>query len=83
MKASKGYYGYKNYNQWNQSLWINNDEGLYQMAKDYVREASMCDKTKKEAAQYMLDALKECGITHTQDGVKFSKAGILAAMVGM
>jgi len=78
MKVSKGYNGYKNYNQWNISLWINNDEGLYRMAKEYVSVYN-----RKEAAQAMLDDLKEYGITHTQDGVKFSKTGILAAMVGM
>jgi hypothetical protein len=78
MKASKGYNGFKNYNQWNISLWINNDEVLYRMAKEYIGTYK-----RNEAAQAMLDDLREYGITHTQDGVKWSKAGILAAMVGM
>ena len=30
MKGNKkGYNGWKNYNQWNVVLWINNDESLY------------------------------------------------------
>lgn len=75
---TKGYNGYKNYSQWNQSLWLNNDEGLYLMAKDY------CSQYKREdAVAYMLDALNSCGITHTPDRVKWSKAGIRAGMVGL
>ena len=35
--ATKGYNGYKNYAQWNQSLWISNDEGLYRKACHLVR----------------------------------------------
>lgn len=35
--ASEGYNGCKNWNQWNVSLWINNDEGLYCMAVDAVK----------------------------------------------
>ena len=31
------YNGHKNWNHWNVSLWINNDEGLYRMAKDAIR----------------------------------------------
>lgn len=75
---TKSYNGYKNYAQWNQSLWLNNDEGLYNMAKDYAKQYN-----RKDAAAYMLEALNSCDITHTPDGVKWSKAGILAGMVGM
>ena len=28
------YNGHKNWNHWNVSLWINNDEGLYRMANE-------------------------------------------------
>jgi len=30
------YNGYKNYETWNVVLWISNDEGLYNIAKDCV-----------------------------------------------
>lgn len=78
MNSASSYFGFRNYNQWNISLWINNDEALYRMAKEYVGTYK-----RKEAAQAMLDDLQEYGSTHTPDGVKWPKAGILAAMVGM
>lgn len=30
------YQGWKNYQTWNVALWINNDEGYYRLAVDYV-----------------------------------------------
>ena len=71
------YNGHKNYAQWNQSLWINNDEGLYRMVLDHVRN---CSGTKDKAAQNIMDELQSLNITRTPDGVKWSKAGILAAV---
>lgn len=73
------YNGHKNYNHWNVSLWINNDEGLYNIAKDCVR----LNSTRERAAQNMLDALHDCGITHTPDGIRYTVTTIKAAMVGM
>ena len=78
-KKSKGYNGYKNYNQWNQSLWINNDEGLYYLAKECIEATDNRD----EAISLFLANLDILGIAHTPDGVKWSKAGIRAALVGM
>ena len=75
-----GYNGYKNYSQWNQSLWLNNDYGLHQMMIDHVRN---CSGGRDKAAQNVLDEMHALGITHTQDGVRWSKAGIRAAMVGL
>lgn len=73
------YNGHKNYNHWNVSLWINNDEGLYNMARDHTRWNSSRDG----AAADMLDSLQGIGITHTPDGAPYSKSAIRAAMVGI
>ncbi|QMV32525.1 hypothetical protein KMB83_gp05 [Ralstonia phage Anchaing] len=74
------YNGHKNWNHWNVSLWINNDEGLYRMALDHVRN---CSGTREKAALNMLDELRESGITHTPDGAPYSVSSICAAMRGM
>lgn len=71
--------GYKNWNHWNVSLWINNDEGLYRLAK-YAIKISV---DRSRAANHMLWALGEEGITHTPDGAPYSKSAIRSAMVGM
>ena len=78
MKNSKGYNGYKNYSQWNQSLWINNDECLYRKACHLTRVFN-----REEAVAAMLEWLEACEMSHTPDGVKWSKAGIRAGMVGI
>lgn len=74
------YNGHKNWNHWNVSLWINNDDGLYRMALDHARN---CSGTREKAAGNMLDELQSMGITHTPDGVPYSVSSIRAAMVGM
>lgn len=77
---NKPYNGHKNFNHWNVSLWINNDEGLY-------REAMLCVEdygpNKKIAAENMLRILADVGITKTPDGAPYSVTTIRAAMRGM
>lgn len=68
--------GHKNWNHWNVSLWINDDEGLYNTARSCVRHAA----TKADAARYMLRDLHEAGITKTPDGAPYSVTTIRAAM---
>lgn len=72
------YQGHKNWNHWNVSLWINNDEGLYNMARRYCRRMN-----RPEAAEAMLTELHDIGITETPDGAPYSKTTIRAAMVEM
>lgn len=71
--------GHKNWNHWNVSLWINNDEGLYKLARECARRAP----NRAAAAQAMLDYLDECGTDKTPDGAPYSVSSIRAAMVGM
>lgn len=74
------YQGHKNWNHWNVSLWINNNENLYLHALELIRG----DKLNRDAAAgRMLSNLREMGITHTPDGAPYSKSSIRAAMVGM
>lgn len=73
------YNGHKNWNHWNVSLWINNDEGLYDMARRAVRQCRGRDK----AARALFEELTFLGDTHTPDGAPYSVSSIRAAMVGM
>lgn len=79
MKGNKGYNGWKNYNQWNVALWINNDEGLYQLAQDFIN----ANANRNDAARDMMLFLELAGQDKTPDGVPYNKTNIRAAMVGM
>ncbi len=78
---SKTYNGHKNYNHWNVSLWINNDEGLYRMAQTFIERYPRAGRMKQAAL--MLERLNDEGISRTPDGAPYSVSSIRAAMVGM
>ena len=73
------YNGHKNYNHWNVSLWLNNDEGLYNMMCECIK----LTPNKEKAAEAILWTLQRQGITKTPDNVQYTKTSIRAAMVGM
>lgn len=83
------YNGHKNWNHWNVSLWINNDEALSTLAKDLIlqykhyRSFTGSTSPRERAAAAMLERLEWQGITHTPDGAPYSVSSIRAAMVGM
>lgn len=69
------YNGHKNWNFWNVSLWINNDEGLYRMAIDCIRRGG----SKDQGAVLFLG---HCP-ARTPDGAPYSVSSVRAAMVGI
>lgn len=80
MGTNKEYNGHRNYNYWNVSLWIGNDEGLYKMAREAIRKSP----NKDRAADLMFRWLtEEMDCKTTPDGVKWTKSAIRAAMVDM
>ena len=70
------YNGHKNWNHWNVSLWINNDEGLYQAALQYARKAPTLDV----AARRLMSILEG---EKTPDGAPFSYSSVRAALRGI
>lgn len=76
--ANKPFNGHKNWTHWNVSLWINNDEYLYSIA----RNACMAyPKARGAAIRHILRRLKDEGITRTPDGAKYSETALRAACV--
>ena len=73
------YNGHKNWNHWNVSLWLKNDEALYNAMRYCIRMS----KGRDMAARNMLRELAKMGLTHTPDGAPYSVTTIKAAMVGM
>lgn len=67
--------GHKNWNHWNVSLWIANDEPLYRLAQEMVRT----HHTKTAAACAMLDLLPR----KTPDGAPYTLTTVRAALLGL
>jgi len=70
-----GYNGHRNWNHWNVSLWINNDEGLYRQARELVRRHG-----KEEGAVQLVELLEELGMRETPDGAPYTKTSVRAAL---
>jgi hypothetical protein len=74
---AKPYNGHPSYNAWNVSLWLNNDEVLYNLMRDAVRVTS----TREEAAHQMMYWFNLRGVKGTPDGVPYTVTNIRRAMV--
>jgi hypothetical protein len=77
------YNGHKNWNHWNVSLWINNDEGLYQSALSWVRAARNKDKAARAFLYALVSADYGNPTPKTPDGARYSISSIRSAMRGM
>ena len=62
--TSATYNGWANYETWNVALWLQNDEGLY-------NEAKQCGNY-----QELVNLLYNCGSKETPDGVKWDDVKI-------
>jgi hypothetical protein len=63
--ADQTYNGWTNYETWNVSLWIQNDEGLYDLARDF-----------SDYDQLVSVLYDEFGQKETPDGVKWNSKKI-------
>lgn len=71
------YQGHKNWNHWNVSLWINNDEQLYTLARQYRRR----HKNASVAAECLRVLLDDMGLKKTPDGAPYSASALRCAIL--
>lgn len=66
------YNGWANYQTWNVALWIGNDEGLYNLAKEIAA------RTSSDASPYKAFAedMRECGFVETPDHIAYNDSGL-------
>lgn len=62
------YNGWKNYETWNVALWIQNDEGFYELAKS-------CKRALDPYAHFG-EEMKELNIPETPDGVAWNEPSL-------
>lgn len=74
------YNGWSNYETWNASLWINNDELLYDIAKACVNKQrlGMVDNAWQYFISCMTDPILNNILSKTEDGVAWNDEKINA-----
>ena len=70
MSEDETYNGWKNHETWNVSLWINNDEGLYNLAKECRDYAEFREQMEEMAGGTNRAAFR------TPDGVAWNDSGL-------
>jgi len=66
MTETETYNGWTNYETWNVSFWIQNDQDLYDLVKDFITDYD-------ELVNLLYE---EYGVKETKDGVKFNSEKI-------
>ena len=72
------YNGHRNWDYWNVSLWIGNDEGLYNLARDCIRST----RTRRQAAAQFIEIMAAERKTKTPDGASYTIDKVMRAMTG-
>lgn len=66
----KNYNGFPSWNQWNVSLWINNDESIYRYACELVQNSGLNYATKIFMKSF----------DKTPDGAKYNRLSVYRAL---
>jgi hypothetical protein len=69
------YNGYKSWNRWNVSLWINNNESTYRWARELTIQFG-----RRNATRIIVDALDG---QKTPDGAAYNYASVYDALEGI
>lgn len=76
----KYYNGHRSWNAWNVSLWINNDENLYQLATRIAHEYRQRCNSTPVAAHFAARAFLKQGPEKTPDGARYNQLCVRLVM---
>ena len=72
MAAPKPYNGHHCWNCWNVSLWVSNDEGLYNLAMDCIKRYKTLEQAARRMRRYLGD--------RTPDGARYTLKAVKNAL---
>ncbi|MFA6016447.1 MAG: hypothetical protein WC742_15420 [Gallionellaceae bacterium] len=73
----KPYNGHRSWNAWNVSLWIDNDEGLYNFALDCLKRG------KQDAGKAARLFMRDFAGDKTPDGAVYNHLSVKLALAGL